>query len=136
MNYYGAAKRDAIKHCFLLPNEIFYLGLKPCEISVYAYLRYCENRKTYKCYPTFETIGRAVGLSNNTVMTHVRALEDKKLITTTPTMVRTKVGDAHNGTLLYHINPIRDALEYYYERQMEQAEENRLALCLNSSVPR
>ena len=128
MNYYGSVKQNAIKHCFLLPNGIFHLRLKPGEISVYAYLRYCENRKTYECYPSFETIGKAVCLSKNTVMKYVRDLEGKKLITTSPTMIRTKAGDAHNGTLLYHINPIRDALQYYYEHQMERAEENKLRL--------
>lgn len=135
MNYYGSVKRDAIKHCFLLPNEIFHLGMKPGEISIYAYLRYCENRKTYECYPSFETIGKAVGLSKNTVMKYVRALERKKLITTTPTMIRTKAGDAHNGTLLYHINPIRDAMQHYYELQMECAEENRLRITAEKKKP-
>ena len=30
---------------FLLPNEIFTLGLSAGEIAVYAYLLFCEDRK-------------------------------------------------------------------------------------------
>ena len=45
-------KRDPIKDYFLLPNEIFYLGLSYGEIAVYSYLLYRENRKTFQCYPS------------------------------------------------------------------------------------
>ena len=48
--------RDPIKNYFPLPNEIFLLRLKPGELAVYAYLMYCENRKTYQCYPSYRTI--------------------------------------------------------------------------------
>ena len=35
---------------FLLPNEIFTLGLRAGEIAVYAYLLFCEDRETHLCY--------------------------------------------------------------------------------------
>ena len=44
---------------FQLPNDIFNLGLSDGAILVYTYLMYCEDRKTYKCYPSFKTIGKA-----------------------------------------------------------------------------
>lgn len=56
MKYQQYWKRDAAKNYFPLPNEIFCLGLCSGEIAVYAYLLYCEDRKTYQCYPSFRTI--------------------------------------------------------------------------------
>ena len=74
-NYY---KRDPEKNYFLLPNEIFMLGLKAGEILVYSYLLYCEDRKTYKCYPSYTTIGNAVDMSKNTVKKYVKGIKDKE----------------------------------------------------------
>ena len=50
-------KRSLLGHYFLLPNEIFTLGLSPGELSVYAYLMFCEDRETHQCYPSFRKIG-------------------------------------------------------------------------------
>ena len=55
------------KNYFTLPNEIFSLGLSAGEIAVYAYLRCLENRSTYQCWPSYTTIGNAVGRAKNTV---------------------------------------------------------------------
>lgn len=115
-------KRDAIKNYFPLPNEIFSLGLSSGEISVYSYLLYRENRKTYQCYPSYKTIGKAVDMSQNTVRKYVMALEEKALIRTEPTTVFTKSGQKRNGSLLYTIRPIQEALDLFYERQMVQTE--------------
>lgn len=121
MSYKQYPKRDAIKNYFPLPNEIFCLGLCSGEIAVYAYLMYCEDRKTFQCHPSYRTIGRSVGLSRNTVKKYVSTLEERRLILTEPTAVYTKDGRKRNGSLLYTIRPIEEAKEYYYERQMEQA---------------
>jgi len=43
MKYNRYPKRDAVKHYFPLPNEIFCLDLSAGEIAVYAYLMYCES---------------------------------------------------------------------------------------------
>ena len=53
MSYKQYSKRDAIKNYFPLPNEIFCLGLSTGEIAVYAYLMYCEDRKTFQCHPNY-----------------------------------------------------------------------------------
>ena len=50
-----------------LPNAIFSLGLSAGELAVYAYLMYCEDRKSHQCWPSYKTIGRVVGMSENTV---------------------------------------------------------------------
>lgn len=63
--------RDPLRNYFPLPNEIFTLGLSAGEIAVYAYLMRCEDRKTNQCHPSYATIGKAVGMSRNTVKKHV-----------------------------------------------------------------
>ncbi len=123
MKYKRYPKRDAIKNYFPLPNEIFMLELNAGEISVYSYLLYLENRKTFQCYPSYKTIGRAVKMSKNTVRKYVLSLEDKALIYTEPTTVCTKFGEKRNGSLLYTIRPIQEALDLFYVRQMVRAEE-------------
>ncbi len=122
MKYKQYPKRDAIKNYFPLPNEIFMLGLCAGEISVYSYLLFLENRKTYQCWPSYKTIGKAVDMSQNTVQKYVMALEEKMLIRTEPTTIFTKSGQKRNGSLLYTIRPIQEALDLFYERQMAQAE--------------
>ena len=124
MKYNRYPKRDAIKNYFPLPNELFILGLNAGEISVYSYLLYLENRKTFQCWPSYKTIGKAVGMSQNTVRKYVLSLEDKSLITTEPTTVFTKSGEKRNGSLLYTIRPIQEALDFFYVRQMVRVDED------------
>ena len=122
MKYNRYPKRDAVKHYFPLPNEIFCLGLSAGEITVYAYLMFCEDRKTFQCHPSYKTIGSAVGLSKNTVKKYIDGLVAKQLVTTEPTAVITKKGQKHNGTLLYTIRPIQEAVEYRYQQQLAHFE--------------
>ena len=122
MKYNRYPKRDAVKNYFPLPNEIFCLDLSAGEIAVYAYLMYCEDRKTFQCHPSYKTIGSAVGLSKNTVKKYIDGLVSKQLITTEPTSIITKKGQKHNGTLLYTIRPIQEAVEYRFQRQLTHFE--------------
>lgn len=103
---------------FPLPNAIFDLGLTAEEIAVYAFLMKCEDRRTYTCYPSYKTIGRAIGKSKNTVIKYVNMLEEKGLITKHKTFVVTKDGKVWNGNLMFGIAPIRDAWDVYYYHQM------------------
>ena len=118
-------KRDPVKNYFPLPKEIFSPGLRSGEILVYAYLLYCEDRKTYQCWPSCRTIGKAVGMSPNTVRKYVAGLEEKRLITTERTTVTTRDGRRRNGSLRYTIRPVQDALEYYYDKQLKQLDIDR-----------
>ena len=114
----------AYKNYFPLPNAIFSLGLSPGEIAVYSYLLHCEDRKTYQCYPSYKTIGQAVGMSTNTVQKYIFELADKGFITIEPTSVITKSGQKRNGSYRYTIRPIQEVVELYHQRQlcrMEQA---------------
>lgn len=123
-------KRDTDKCYFKMPNEIFYLDLDSKEISIYAYLLRCEDRETYQCHPSYRTIGKAVKMCENTVRKYVLSLEEKGLICTEPTTITTKDGRIRNGSLLYTIRPIQEALEIFYQRQLtraaEEAEKARL----------
>ena len=73
-------KRDPVKNYFPLPNEIYQLGLSHGAIAVYGYLLRIEDRRTYQCHPSYATIGKAVGMSNNTVRKYVQELEERGLI--------------------------------------------------------
>lgn len=111
-------QQQKVQNYFPMPNEIFHLDLSDGAILVYAFLMYCEDRKTYQCYPSYATIGKAIKRSENSVAKYVRELEEKRLICTEPTEVTLKDGRKHNGTLLYTIRPIAEAVEYGYEQQM------------------
>ena len=108
---------------FTMPNEVFQLGLSAGELAVYSYLRRCEDRRTHQCWPSYRTIGSAVGMSENTVRKYVLSLEEKGLIRTEPTTINTKDGRIRNGSLRYTIRPIQEALEIFYQRQLARAEE-------------
>ena len=117
-NFYSSQNKE--KHYFTLPNEIFCLGLSSGEISVYSFLLRCENRKTYQCYPSYRTIGQALKMSQNTVRKYVKSLENKCLISTERTEIITKDGIKRNGTLLYTIRPIAEAIEYFHNEQLSK----------------
>ena len=110
------------KNYFTMPNESCSLGLGAGEIAVYAYLRCLENRRTYQCWPSCATIGKAVGRAKNTVMRYVNALAEKGLISTEPTSVLMRSGIKKNGSLRYTLRPIREAVELFHDRQMAAVE--------------
>jgi len=117
------SKPDPAKNFFPLPNEIFSLGLSSGELAVYSYLLYCEDRKTYQCWPSYRTIGKSVGMSINTVRKYVAMLEERGLIVTEPTAITAKDGQKRNGSLLYTIRPIREAVGLHNQRQLRRLEE-------------
>ena len=124
MSFNKWPKRSAEKNYFLVPNEIFSIGLDYREISLYTYLLRCENRETYQCYPSYKTIGKSIRMSENTVAKYVRQLEEKGLIYTEPTIVQSKDGKPLNGNLRYTIRAIPGVLEEFYARQLRQVEED------------
>ena len=131
MRYYDSKKRDTPGDYFPLPKSIFHLDLSTGEIAVYAFLMYCEDRKTFQCHPSYATIGEATGMSKNTVKKYVESLERKGFIYTEPTKVKTKDGRTHNGSLLYTLRPIKPIEEAYFEKKIAIANaqyQARLAL--------
>lgn len=135
MKYNRYPSRDPIQNYFPLPNEIFQLGLTAGEIAVYSYLMRSENRESYQCYPSYRTIGEAVGMSRNTVKKYVDSLIDKRLIYTESTTVTRQDGTKWNGNLRYTIRPIQEAKEYYVERQMEAYARESLAQSQEETSP-
>ena len=115
-------KRDPVKNYFPLPNEIYQLGLSHGAIAVYGYLLRIEDRRTYQCHPSYATIGKAVGMSNNTVRKYVQELEERGLIRTERTTITLKDGRKRNGSLLYTILPWRQAVEQFHQHQLAMAE--------------
>ena len=114
------ASCDRAKNFFPLPNAIFSLDLSAGELAVYAYLMYCEDRKSHQCWPSYKTIGQAVGMSRNTVQKYVRELECKALIITEPTKYESESGQVRNGNLIFTILPIQGAVNHYNESQLRR----------------
>lgn len=99
------------------PKEIFTLGLCPGELAVYAYLIFCEDRETYQCWPSIGRICQHTGMSANTVAKYIRQLEEKRLIDTEPTKVKTKAGLVRNGNLFFTIRPVQEAVDHKLEQE-------------------
>ena len=107
---------EVFEAVFPLPNEVFQLGLKAGDLLVYIYLQYQKGVRSGQCWPSYATIGKAVGMSRKTVQKHICALVDKGLIQTENTAVRWKDGRTCNGNLLYTITPVGQVLK---EREKE-----------------
>ena len=114
-------QQNKLSNCFILSNYVMNLDLSATALAIYCYLMYIEDRKNYECYPSYKTIGKALKIkSKNTVAKYVAELEEKCLISTEPTEVVLKNGKKRNGNLKYKIRPIRDALEYNFEKQLRE----------------
>lgn len=118
--------KSGIKNFFPAPNCLFSLDLSAEEIAVYLYLMYLENRITYKCHPSFRTIGKTLKMSRPTVKKYVDMLCGKSLITVEPTYVYWNNGKKYNGNLEYTILPIQFAIDSYNERQMKAIEDKQM----------
>ena len=117
-------QQNKLRNQFIMPNQIMQLDLNATALAIYFYLRYIEDRKTYQCYPSYRTIGKALNIKSiTTVAKYVRELEDKCLIYTEPTEVILKDGKKRNGNLKYTIRPIQDAIEHYHNEQMKNVNE-------------
>ena len=108
-------------HYSPMPNVIWGLELTPGAIATYGYLLFREIRKTYKCYPSFEDIGRAIGRSKRSVPEYVAELVDKKLIEVKNTTITLADGTKNNGTLEYHILNPMIAVKHYNDNYEARA---------------
>ena len=115
-------QNNKLKNFTPLPNEIFSLHLTTGELAVYALLLRLENRETHECWPSYETIGKAIGKSKSSVKRYVAGLIEKGLIAVEPTSVIMQNVLKKNGNLRYHIRPIREAIEWYTQHQLYLAE--------------
>ncbi len=109
---------------FSLPNEVFLLALLPSAFLVYAYLLYCEDRRTHQCHPSYRTIAGATGLSLNTAVKSVGVLAERTLIAVERSCWFNEVGMKRNGNNVYTILPIEKAVDRYNEQQLRRLEDD------------
>lgn len=105
---------------FPVPVEVFQLDLKPSELLVYIYLHYQKGVRSGQCWPSYSTIGAAVGMSRKTVQRHIGSLISRGLIRAEETMIRRKNGRRCNGSLRYTVTPIRQVLRAREKEFLEQ----------------
>ena len=105
---------------FTLPNEVFLLALPPSAFLVYAYLLYCEDRRTHQCHPSYRTIAWATGLSLNTVVKSVSMLAEKSLIAVERSCWYNEVGLKPNGNNFNTILLIQCAADEYHQQQLNR----------------
>lgn len=98
--------------------QLFFLNTGHGAITVYAYLLYCEDRRTHQCHPSYRTISAAVHLTVSTVMKHITKLADRQFITIENTSYIDRHGMKQNGNNLYTILPIQSAMDHCYHQQM------------------
>ena len=94
---------------FKLDNDIFSLRLDPYEFQVYAYLVSCAGKKG-ECWPSTNTIARALGMSQSTVICKIDSLVRRQLIDKRTTMRHSKIGKASTGNNHYHIRSFVEAM--------------------------
>ena len=109
-----------------LPNELFFLNIGHSAITVYAYLLYCEDRRTHQCHPSYRTISDAVHLTVSTVVKHITKLADRQFVTIENTSYIDKQGMKRNGNNQYTILPIQMAMDHCYQQQMLRLEKQTL----------
>ena len=125
MNYNYLNQQHKMSNQFILSNYVMQLDISATALAIYFYLIYIEDRKTYQCYPSYKTIGKALKIKSvNTVSKYVKELEDKCLIYTEPTEVILKDGKKRNGNLKYTIRPIQDAVDHFHQEQMKRIQED------------
>lgn len=117
--------KNTSKNFFSLPNELFFLNIGHGAITVYAYLLYCEDRRTHQCHPSYRTIVAAVHLTVATGMKHITKLVDKQLITVERTSYIDNKGLKWNSNNQYTILPIQAAMDHCYQQQMLRLEEQQ-----------
>ncbi len=105
-------------HYSALPNIVWGLGLTACELATYMYLIFRENRQTYRCHPSYEEIGRAIGRDKRSVPKYIDGLVEKRLIEVEPTTLTLADGTRCNGTLEYHLLNPRIAVEHFNEQAL------------------
>ena len=112
---------------FVVPNEVFQLGLSAGAIATYCYLMSIENRRRgdkdrFTCYPSYATISRAIGRSERSVYKYVQELVEAGLILTEQTKVTTKDGKRRNGNLRFTMLPVESAVALFHERHLAKLE--------------
>jgi len=94
---------------FKLDNDTFSLRLDSYEFQVYAYLVSCAGKKG-ECWPSTNTIARALGMNQSTVISKIDSLVRRQLIDKRSTTRHSKSGKASTGNNHYHIRSVTEAI--------------------------
>ncbi len=73
-------KHSSPESCFLLPHEVFELGLEQGTLLVYVYLVYHKSLKHSPTKLSYAAVSKAIGLCEKTVQRHLRTLSNAGLI--------------------------------------------------------
>ena len=73
------------KNFFIVPNQIFELGLKPKEFVVYCCLLRHSDKNTDNCFPSRRLIADECSMDKKTVDSALKELEARGLISKTAT---------------------------------------------------
>ena len=68
------------KNFFIVPNQIFELGLKPKELAVYCCLLRHSDKNTDNCFPSRRLIADECSMDKKTVDSALKELEARGLI--------------------------------------------------------
>lgn len=126
---------EMFRAVFSLPNEVFQLGLKSGELLVYIYLQYQKGARNDQCWPSYATIGAAVGMSRKTVQKHIGALINKGLVQAEYTSVFIH-GQKVNGNLLYTLKPVEQVLRAREKAQLDKLKQAEIQRKWNEKVKR
>ena len=85
------------KNFYMMPNEVFKLGLDPYEFMILSYLVRRMNGES-ECWPSFKTMSMDLGISVSTLEDRIAKLEKRKLIS-----VRKYTGSGKHRNNVYTI---------------------------------
>ena len=83
------------KNFYMMPNDVFSLGLDPFEFMILSYMVRRMNRES-ECWPSFKTMSMDLGISVSTLEDRIAKLEKRKLIS-----VRKYTGSGKNRNNVY-----------------------------------
>jgi len=117
---------------FRIDNDIFSLRLAPYEFQIYAYLVSCAGKKG-ECWPSTNTIARALGMSQSTVINKIDSLVRRQLIDKRTTTRHSKSGRASRGNNHYYIRSVAEAI-MSHERFLGGPVGPRVAPCCDPTI--
>ncbi len=115
--------KDAPRAFFLVPTELFGIGLCAEEIVLFCYLISWTTTRKYNGWPSYDEIAEALCMCKNTVMKYVSSLEHKGLISTRHTNVLSGTGELYNSRLSYTLRSIGDVRVKHNKQELLRAAE-------------
>ena len=101
------------KNFYTIDNNIFNLKLDPYEFQIYSYLVSCAG-KDGVCWPSYNTIGRVLEMSTNTVVHRIDSLIQKGFINKESTKSVCKNGKIRTSNNRYYLQPFEEVWERHF----------------------